>query len=126
MNGKDVSATHDLQCSMVDGKVVDHLTNTSMTNCNICGAKPTQMNKFDELKKLPINKDNFQFGLSTLHCWIRFLECILHIAYRIKIKRTDARGSNKEIVMERKTKIQDAYKKYTGILRAFASVFDLT
>lgn len=122
VNGKNVRATHYLELTMIDGKVVDHLTDTSTTNCNICDAKPTQMNKLDVLKELTINKDNFQFGLSTLHCRIRFMECLLHIAYRVSIKRTDARGSDKEIVKERKAQIQNAFKELTGILRASLAI----
>lgn len=116
ISGKDVNATHELQLTMIDGKVVDHLTETSSSNCNICGSKPSQMNDLEELKKFGINENHYQFGLSTLHCWIRFLECILHIAYRTKIGRTDARGDNKAIKDARKTKIQNDFKEETGNL----------
>ncbi|XP_037024136.1 uncharacterized protein LOC119066024 [Bradysia coprophila] len=119
VNGKNYSATHKLELTMVDGKVVDHLTETSSSNCNICGSKPTQMNGLEGLKKLGINENHFQFGLSTLHCWIRFMECVLHIAYRLEIARTDARGPDKGTVKDRKTKIQDDFKEQTGLLLDF-------
>lgn len=114
VNEKELHVTHQLELTMVDGKVVDHLTDTSTSNCNICGAKPTQMNNFAVLKKLDCKKEFYSFGLSTLHCWIRFLECLLHIAYRLPIKRWDARGDNKVIVNDTKKMIQDAFKEKTG------------
>lgn len=114
-NQQTVKVTHKLRETMVDGKVVDHLTGTSTSNCNICNAKPTQMNNFDKLATLTNNEDNYVFGLSTLHCWIRFLECMEHIAYRIPIGRTDARGPvNKEKVADQKTKIQNEFRAETG------------
>lgn len=115
VHGKEVRVTHQLELTMVDGKVVDYLTDTHFSNCNICGAKPNQMNDFNGLKKLEINTDNYALGLSTLHCWIRFLECLLHIAYRLGIKSTDARGSDKCDCEKRKTDIQNAFRAKTGI-----------
>lgn len=119
VNHKNVQAMHKLELTMVDGKVVDYLTDTSTSNCNICQAKPSQMNDYNRLKLLDINTDNFEFGLSTLHCWIRFLECLLHIAYRIPIQRTDARGSDKDVVRDKKKEIQDAFRSKTGIIIGF-------
>ena len=40
------------------------------------------MNKLEEVKLLPVKIENYSFGLSTLHTWTRFMECILHISYR--------------------------------------------
>lgn len=115
LNGKELQATHHLELTMIDGKTVDYLTDTSTSNCYICDAKPTQMNNFAALKNLTSNTDYYSYGLSTLHCWIRFLECLLHIAYRLGIQRTDARGKeNQDKVMKAKTKIQDKFKEKTG------------
>lgn len=100
---------------MIDGKTLDFLSDSSHCNCNICGATPNQMNNFDYLKTLPCNAEYYSFGLSTLHCWIRFLECLLHISYRMEIKRTDARGAeNKEKVAREKKRIQDEFRAETG------------
>jgi hypothetical protein len=45
------------------------------------------MNNIDSIQvKYIENTKHFGFGLSTLHAWIRFLECILHISYRLEIK----------------------------------------
>ena len=40
-----------------------------------------------ELKDLVVKKEHYGFGLSTLHAWVRFFECMLHISYRLDIKK---------------------------------------
>lgn len=47
--------------------------------------------------------DNYKFGLSTLHYWIRFMECILHISYNIDFKESSARGNNKILKQNKKS-----------------------
>jgi len=44
------------------------------------------MNNLDQVFERQIKTENFKFGLSVLHNHIRFLECLLHVAYRIEIK----------------------------------------
>ena len=44
------------------------------------------MNNLDQVFERQIKTENFKFGLSVLHAHIRFLECLLHVAYRIEIK----------------------------------------
>lgn len=58
------------------------MTNTSSQSCYICGCTPKNYNNIEKIKNMPTNSENFKFGLSTLHAWIRFLECILHVSYR--------------------------------------------
>lgn len=85
-HGRAVEVSYEMHCTMIDGAVANVLTNTnSSSRCFICHAYPTEMNNTD-IQKIP-NIDNYKFGLSTLHCWIRFLDCILHIAYRITFKK---------------------------------------
>ena len=74
---------YDSKMSMVDGKVCQALTKTpSSQSYYICDAKASMMNKLEEVKLLPVKIENYSFGLSTLHAWIRFMKCILHIEYR--------------------------------------------
>eukprot|EP00733_Pompholyxophrys_punicea_P001049 Pompholyxophrys_punicea_v1_NODE_441_length_1962_cov_16.704248.p1 type:complete len:301 gc:universal NODE_441_length_1962_cov_16.704248:295-1197(+) len=47
INGKSIQVTHKLMCTMVDGKVVGHITNTHTTKCVLCKATPSQMNRLD-------------------------------------------------------------------------------
>lgn len=45
------------------------------------------MNKIDKLVQMPIKKDALQYGIAILHANIRFLECVLHIAYRLEVEK---------------------------------------
>lgn len=50
------------------------------------------MNDIDNLAKYKTKPKtklnlNLKFGLSTLHCWIRFFECLLHLSYRLDFKK---------------------------------------
>lgn len=117
-NGTDFSVKHELHMTMLDGKTLNYVTDTSSSNCNVCGAKPSQMNNLKVLKKLVCNEDVYEFGLSTLHCWIRFFECLLHIAYRLQLPVKKWRVTDKEdkkVVEQTKKDIQDAYEIRKGM-----------
>lgn len=69
------------------------------------------------------NTDNFEFGLSTLHCWIRFLECILKLAFELKILYWKARNrEEKETVEKTKKTIQDIFRQEKGLLLSVVKV----
>lgn len=113
-NGKVVEVTYEMHCTMIDGAVANVLTNTNSTSrCFICKASPTEMNNLN-ISKTP-NVDNYKYGLSTLHCWIRFFECLLHIAYRLPFQIWRVSKNNKEF-LEHKKKIQNEFKKRTGLI----------
>lgn len=61
--------------------------------------------------------ENLKFGLSTLHGWIRFFECLLHLSYKLPIRRWQARSvEDKEIVAKTKNRIQNEFKEKLGFL----------
>lgn len=96
---------------MVDGKTVNVLTGQkSSASCNVCGASPKQMNNLKLVQQLLCNEKAFKFGLSPLHCRIRFMECTLHIGY-IDFKQSSARGDKKKLKSERKHIIQQDLKE---------------
>lgn len=104
------SITHILELTMVDGKVCYALScNKSSATCNICNTKPSQMQNIDEIKKKPCNEEVYKFGLSTLHCLIRFMENILHISYRLPVYQKNSNG-NTEKLTNRKSKYTDDEK----------------
>ena len=117
INSISFSVIHDLQCTMIDGKTCNIITNQKSSNsCNICGARPTQMNKLDLINTLPRKKEFYKLGLSTLHCKIRFMECLLHIAYNMDFKESSARGDeNKNAKQNRKKLIQNSLQEALGI-----------
>ncbi|CAH0562943.1 unnamed protein product [Brassicogethes aeneus] len=97
--------------TMFDGSVANILSQTnSSAKCIICGATPKEMNLDTVLTKYP-KVENYRFGISTLHCWIRFFECLLHIAYRLPIKTWQVKGEpNKAIFKNTKKSIQEGFK----------------
>lgn len=107
--------SYEMHCTMLDGSVANILSGTNSTSrCFICKAAPTEMNNIN-LSKDP-NIDNYQYGLSTLHCWIKCFECLLHIAYRIPLKIWRVGKENKDKFIENKTRIQKEFKKRTGLI----------
>lgn len=74
------------------------------------------MNNLQMVKNLPCKENLYECGLSTLHAWIRFFECILHIAYRIPIKKWQIRSCDMATVDKKKTEIQTNLRKEMGIL----------
>ena len=56
------------------------------------------MEKFAQrVKQKTVTLFTFKFGLSTLHVWIRFMECIFHIAHRLEMRNWSvAKKKNKE------------------------------
>lgn len=111
-----VSVVHKFILTMTDGKVCNALTNTrSAQKCYICGATPTMMN--DESKDFSTEQDDFGFGLSTLHGWIRCFECLLHISYRLNIKKWQARSEDDKLsVKTRSDEIKLKFKKEAGLI----------
>lgn len=76
---RDVFVDHQLLLTMIDGKISSHLSETSAAVCDICKAKPSEMNNLDIIKQKAPNQDIYNYGLSSLHAWIRCMECLLHI-----------------------------------------------
>lgn len=115
-NGPEVSVKHELLLTMVDGKICNALTETSSAQkCYICGATPKLMN--DESREFVANKSNLGFGISTLHAWIRSFECLLHISYRLGVKKWQLRDpTEKALVKQRSEIIQERFKKELGLI----------
>lgn len=109
---------HSLKLTMIDGKVCQAITGTpSCATCCICGAKPSQMNDLYKLAERTENEENFEYGLSSLHAKIRFMENILHIAYRLDFRKWQAKSDEeKKQCQERKLRIQQRFRQETGLI----------
>lgn len=107
---------HQFHLTMIDGKVFSALANSSSQVCGICKATPKQMNNIDVVRTLTPRTHLYEFGLSTLHAWIRSFECILHIAYRLPIKKWQIREEDKQVVIEHKSRIQKEIKQKMSLL----------
>lgn len=115
--GNNLSVKHKMLFTMVDGKVCNAATHTKSTmRCYICDATTSEFN--DLSKKRPLKEENLRFGLSLLHARIRFFESILHVAYRLPVKKWNVRLSieEKQAVETRKQEIQDQFKQKLGLL----------
>lgn len=76
--------------------------NKVTTKCYICKASLAQFNNIEELASPPYNPDSLDLGISPLHAYLRFHECLLHVSYKITLKKKQARGEiNKKIVAKR-------------------------
>ena len=97
---------YDLQLTMLDGKAINAISNNPSTQtCNLCLSKPSQMNDIDSLLKRPVvNVETVKYGLSVLHCWIRFFEFILHLGYKLDIKKWMARTDEEKRSVEKRKK----------------------
>ena len=114
-----VNVRYDLQLTMLDGKAINAISyNPSTQTCNICLSKPSEMNDIDSLLNRPvINEETAKYGLSVLHCWIRFFEFILHLGYKLDIKKWMARTEEeKRSVQGRKEKIKLEFRKRLHLL----------
>lgn len=117
MQGKSLSVTHTLIFAMIDGKVCNALTATTSTQkCYICGATSKDFNRIDDMIGRKTNTENLKFGLSVLHGWIRMFECLLHLAYKLPLKKWQARGIDKEVVLENKARIQKEFRDRCGLI----------
>lgn len=95
----------------MDGKTIVFLTSGTTQTCYICGCKPTEMNQLEVVRKRAIKEKSLQYGLTILHAWIRFLECILHIGYRLNLKAPSKRGATQEQLEDIEARKQDIHEK---------------
>lgn len=106
-----------VQCTMIDGKICNILTGQKSSNCcNICGVGPKNINNLKYVKSLSCNDDNYKYGLSTLHCWIRFMEYLLHISYNLDFKKACAKGDDKILKIKRKEMIKKKLKSKLSLI----------
>lgn len=114
---REISVSHTLIFSMVDGKVCNSVTETtSAQRCFICGATSKEFNDIDEMLARSINTENLEFGISVLHAWLRTFEYPLHVGYILPIKKWQARDKDIKIVAENKARIQREFKEQCGLI----------
>lgn len=118
LHGYSFTVKANLILCMIDGKVCTALSNyTSSQACYLCGSTPKTMNDMNALSQREIDENMLAVGLSPLHAYIRFMECLLHISYRLEIEKWYVSGDeNKESVARRKKKIQDRFRNEMGLL----------
>ena len=99
---------------MLDVKFINVITNcTSTMRCYLCNATSKQFNDLDNIMARPIIEEHLQYGISSLHAWIRFLGCCLSVAYRLEVEKWQIREDEpltKSKVENRKKKIQEDFR----------------
>ena len=121
LSSRNVRVVYQLAFTMIDGKVKNAVTGTSSAmRCYICKTTSKDFNDLDSMLKKEVDKDNFRFGIGSLHAWIRFMEWFLHLAYKDieneDGKKWQARSAEmKAKVAARKLEIQDQFKKELGL-----------
>jgi hypothetical protein len=63
INNISVPINCSLVMTMVDGKVINNLTDTSSQRCFICNCGPKNMNDLKNIQKSTIREDNLKYGL---------------------------------------------------------------
>lgn len=120
-DGLHISVKHRLLFTMIDGKICNAVAeNKSTLRCYICKATAHNFHDIDEMLRLRASiqqKECFTFGISILHGWIRLFECLLHLSYKLTVKKRTIREKNdKEKIEERKKAIQDAFRREMGLI----------
>lgn len=118
IDGRELVVKHALLFTMIDGKICNYLTdNKSAMRCLLCNETSKNFNNIDAMLTKPIlNESAMSFGLSVLHCWIKFFECCLHIAYKLTTQEWRQSRETKTIIEDRKRFIQREFRKVTGLL----------
>lgn len=116
-NGEGIEIKHTLFLTMIDGKVAQVLSETSSSAvCTICSARPTEMNNLERVRNKPVDEASYQYGLSTLHCWIRFMELILHLSYNLGFEKWSATTTeNKDLKKQKKAYVQRRFREELGL-----------
>lgn len=114
---KSLNVHYRMKLTMIDGAVLSVINGSrSNSTCVLCGAKPSEMNDTLIFERT-VNEQCYQYGLSTLHAWIKCFECLLHIAYKQSIKKWRISGREMEQkVEENKKTIQEKFKSEMGLI----------
>lgn len=87
IDDKKINVNFKLALTMVDGKVCNSLSDTSSAQrCFICNCTSKDFNNIEFVLLKEINEEHLEFGISSLHAWIRFFECLLHVSYKLEVK----------------------------------------
>lgn len=75
------------------------------------------MNNINEVSKRHVDDSKYDYGLSTLYAWIKCLECLLHIGYRLDVRKWRINNKEEKKILETKQKhIQNNLRAKLGLL----------
>ena len=116
---KEVEVQHVVNLTIIDGKIQTIIsTGTNSYRCCFsvwCISNRNKQSVFSSSKKK--FEGNIRHGVSTLHAWIKFLECMLHISYKMQITKWQAKTEDKEnIVKLRKVEVRSEFRKRMSLV----------
>lgn len=99
MNVKSFSIKPELYLTMINGKTVNSLINSSSQICFICDTSQNEMNIIFRLfaQKLRILKILSKYGIFPSTFLVRDDEFLLHMSYRLPLQIWQAQGGSKNI-----------------------------
>lgn len=120
-NGYTIIFHCELTLSVIDGKVLNIITGTSsQLRCPFCKLTATSFNNLELSYSTSTTKENFKYGLSPLHAWIRIFEFLLHLGYKndssVQKWRINKNTEESRIVEQRKKVIQNEIRSKMGLL----------
>lgn len=121
-DSKYVYVILEVDYTMIDGKVANVLTGCSSSkSCNIGKLGPTDFNNLEKVMSTlngGVDEQHYCLWLSTLHTWIRALEWMLHLSYKLKSKKYGVTRTEEELATEkaRTVNIQDKFKEQLHLL----------
>jgi hypothetical protein len=83
----------------------------------MCHANPSNFNNLDNIKNggFAIIDSNWKFGASPFHGYIRFMECCLHISYRLEFEQWKRTGVNIQLSKIKQRQVQAGRKDRMGL-----------
>lgn len=108
INRISVDVSSELILSMVDGKVINSFTGTSSQACNLCGASGKKLS--NPIEAQICDDRNKIETIPVLHAYIRSMELLLNVSYRIPLKKWRINKGN-ETFLERQRAIREEFKK---------------
>lgn len=112
-----VSIQHKLCMTMLDGKTCHAITHTaSSQTCNMCGVTPKNINNIDKVLQRDVDMNVSDYGLSTLHAYIRFFEWFLHVASKLDVKVWCKTKNFKDQIEARESILQTDFRSKMGLL----------
>ena len=71
----EITIKYTAMVTMINGKIRQMYTGIrSSQACSLCGVTPKKMNDLQYVAKIKVNIEAYQYGLPSLHTWIRNME----------------------------------------------------
>jgi hypothetical protein len=102
---------------MLDQKVINTISGTrSSMTCYLCGATPSEVKDLALVRSKPIRQQFLQYGIASMHQYIRHAEHVLHLAYRRRLNVWQIRGEDaKRTAKEDKDAFRKRLKRRLGL-----------